>query len=236
MPYEYKQFYRRKRPHIHSPGATLFVTFRLAGSIPQTLVAQKKSERIWLENELRRVTKLAEESADVLLQKHRDRLLIHHRKWFARYEEILHLAEVGPRWLKDPAIAQIVYDAFLFRDGEIFRLHAFCIMSNHVHAVFTPFLDERSIREVPRSRPLRYESDQPPLEVIMQSLKGYTARKANVVLGRTGTFWEVESFDHEIRDSDEHDRIVSYTLNNPVKAGLVKEWRDWPWNWRAGSA
>lgn len=65
----------------------------------------------------------------------------------------------------------------------------------------------------------------------MQSLKGYTAHEANKILNRTGQFWEEESYDHEVRNDEELDRIVKYVLNNPVKAGLVKDWREWQWSW-----
>ena len=70
------------------------------------------------------------------------------------------------------------------------------------------------------------------LASIMQSLKGYTAFHANQVLGREGEFWAHESYDHWIRDSDEWQRIVAYVLNNPRKAGYVKNWQDWKWNYR----
>jgi len=65
----------------------------------------------------------------------------------------------------------------------------------------------------------------------MQSLKGYTARHANKILGREEKFWQDESYDHEVRDEEELARIVKYVLNNPVKAGLVNNWQDWKWNW-----
>ncbi|HUR98602.1 MAG TPA: hypothetical protein VMZ26_11110 [Pyrinomonadaceae bacterium] len=68
----------------------------------------------------------------------------------------------------------------------------------------------------------------------MKSIKGYTAREANKILNRKGSFWEAESYDHEVADDEEFNRIVRYVLNNPVKAGLVKDWRDWKWNWRNG--
>jgi REP-associated tyrosine transposase len=66
----------------------------------------------------------------------------------------------------------------------------------------------------------------------MKSLKGFTAWECNRALGRKGTFWQQESYDHVIRDSAEFQRIVRYVLNNPVKAGLVKDWREWKWNYR----
>ena len=65
----------------------------------------------------------------------------------------------------------------------------------------------------------------------MQSIKGYTARKANKVLGRSGSFWEHESYDRWARDAEELQRMVLYIANNPVKAGLVESWRDWPWSY-----
>jgi REP element-mobilizing transposase RayT len=63
----------------------------------------------------------------------------------------------------------------------------------------------------------------------MQSLKRHTARQANIVLGRQGAFWQDESYDRVIRDNDEYVRTVNYVLENPVKAGLVSKWEDWPW-------
>ena len=77
---------------------------------------------------------------------------------------------------------------------------------------------------------LLFESDAPVLAEIMQSLKVYTARECNRALERKGQFWQHESYDHVIR-LGEYNRIITYTLNNPVKAGLAKEWKDWPWSY-----
>lgn len=40
-------------------------------------------------------------------------------------------------------------------------------------------------------------------------------------------FWQPESFDRLIRDANDLDQKIKYVLNNPVKAGLVKHWKDW---------
>jgi REP element-mobilizing transposase RayT len=66
----------------------------------------------------------------------------------------------------------------------------------------------------------------------MHSLKSFTAQEANKLIGRAGAFWEAESYDHVVRTRVEFHRIVAYVLNNPVKAGLVRRWQDWPWSWR----
>lgn len=46
-------------------------------------------------------------------------------------------------------------------------------------------------------------STEPPLGVIMHSLKSYTANESNKLLKRSGAFWEAESYDHVIRDERE---------------------------------
>lgn len=105
-------------------------------------------------------------------------------------------------------------------------------MPNHAHTLFTPALDEHSITEV---RAGQFESADPTLAAIMKSLKGYTAREGNKILGREGQFWEPESYDHEVRNAGDFFRIRNYILNNTVKAGLVSEWRDWKWSWAEDS-
>ena len=65
----------------------------------------------------------------------------------------------------------------------------------------------------------------------LQTLKGYTAREANRLLGRTGRpFLRAESYDHSVRDDRESDRIKAYLENNPVKAGLVANAEDYLWS------
>src|SRR5438132_1550486 len=54
-------------------------------------------------------------------------------------------------------------------------------------------------------------------ERIMYSLKRFTANACNRVLQRRGTFWQAESYDHWIRDSQEMERIIRYVEENPVK-------------------
>jgi len=66
---------------------------------------------------------------------------------------------------------------------------------------------------------------------IMRSLKGRTARQANLVIGRRGTFWQHENYDHVVRDEGELGRIITYVLENPVKARLVQARDEWRWSY-----
>ncbi|MEO7841277.1 MAG: transposase, partial [Anaerolineales bacterium] len=152
------------------------------------------------------------------------------RRYFGKWDAYLDKAEFGPRWLSQPETADIVKEAMQYRDGKVFDLHAFCIMSNHVHAVFKPLSKSEWHSDIGGSE---YHSDLPdlPLNKIMQSLKRHTARQANMILDRRGAFWQDESYDHVIRDNEEYVRIINYVLENPVKAGLVSQWDEWQWTY-----
>ena len=63
------------------------------------------------------------------------------------------------------------------------------------------------------------------------SIKNYSARQANAILGRTGQpFWQDESYDHWVRSPEELEKIVRYIEKNPVAAGLVDRVEDWRWS------
>lgn len=113
--YEFKQFRRRKLPHIHPPGAILFVTFRLTGSIPKNVVERWKAEKTWLEQQLKRVSNEVVESATVEALNHQARLNSFHRRWFREYEKILDKADHGPTWLRDKRVARSIADSLEYR-------------------------------------------------------------------------------------------------------------------------
>ncbi len=205
---DYRFNYRRNLPHYQPEQATLFVTFRLAGSIPQTALKQLAENYELAMAALKRQPQSLERDEQISLAQ---------RRAFAKWDAALDACVGSPRWLDDPRIAQMVVDSLHYRHGRVYDLHAFCIMPNHSHVVFTPLATEDGV----------FHS----LASIMHSLKRHTARQANLILGRTGDFWQHESYDHVVRDLDQYRRIVDYVLNNPVKAGLVEEWQDWPWSY-----
>ena len=78
---------------------------------------------------------------------------------------------------------------------------------------------------------LRFLNENINLYTILQRLKQFTATEANKILNRTGAFWQQESYDRVVRDAKELSRIIMYVLNNPVKIGLVQDWRDYPFSY-----
>jgi REP element-mobilizing transposase RayT len=176
-------FYRRNLPHWHPEGRTIFLTWRLHGSLP---------EEAW--KVLR--TYGPKRAGDAF-------------RWA---EKFLDAANTGPLWLKNPGVADAVIAALRRGENELhhYKLHAFVVMANHVHVLLTPLI---------------------PMRRLTNSLKGATARHANRILGRTGRrFWQIESFDHWVRNEAQFQRIRLYIEYNPVKAGLVTRPEDWPWS------
>ncbi len=230
--FDYKPFYRRNLPHIQPPGATFFVTFHLAGSLPRTVLQQWKTEQYQLEAEKSRLLKSQDvshfDAVEDITFEQKEEHCEWKRQWFRKFEKTLDNAQSGPLWLKDGRIAREVAESLHYRDGKVYRLDAYCIMANHVHVVFAPLAIQPSGEAQTNS--LRYNT----LASIMQSLKGYTARKANRLLGRSGAFWHHESYDHSVRNTSEWQRVVTYVLNNPVKAGLIKDWKKWRWSYCRG--
>lgn len=248
--FDYQEFYERNLPHIQPPEATLFITFRLEGSIPQSVLDQWLMEKKKLENIWKRLAAMSPSGVLPDPEAEAEDWLNFQRRWFMKFEDELHRETCGPVWLKQGRIAEIVAEALRHRDGKVYQLDAYCVMSNHVHTVFAPYLTEAQAREQAervlfrrRGQPpptqtdsLRYSGEDSVLAVIMQSLKGFTARKCNLALGRSGQFWQHESYDHVVRNQAEWERTIKYVLNNPVKAGLVEKWQDWKWSYCRSSA
>jgi REP element-mobilizing transposase RayT len=202
--------YRRNLPHWIPRNATIFVTWRLYGSLPQSCLDRLDALSLKLKNTPKPANV---DSIDWELRKR--------KKLFAELDAMLDQATDGPMWLKIPEIADIVQETFINKYASFYKLWSYSVMSNHCHALLKPKLTDLSNE---RSDPIAFAQ-------ITKRLKGYTALEANKILGRTGlTFWQDESFDHWIRNQQEFDRVVSYIENNPVKAGLVQRAEDWQWS------
>ena len=159
---------------------------------------------------------LAEETARIR-KLPKDENEFEHRTWFEKFDDYLDRVLCGEEYLKNEQVADLVAESIHYRDGKVYELCTFCIMPNHVHLVFMP---------LEKGKDVFYS-----LTEILQSLKRHTARQSNLILGRSGAFWQDESYDHIVRDQAELERSIKYVLNNPVKAGLVDDWSTWKWSY-----
>ena len=69
------------------------------------------------------------------------------------------------------------------------------------------------------------------LSRLIQSFKSHTAKQINAGLGRSGAIWQPAYHDHGIRRDESLNAIIQYCYQNPVRSGLVKAARDYPF-WR----
>jgi REP element-mobilizing transposase RayT len=128
----------------------------------------------------------------------------------AAYDEAMDAGQ-GSCLLRHPDAAAIVEDCLLHRDGIDYRLIAWVVMPNHVHAVLEPVIR---------------------LPDIVKAWKSVTAKRINAWRAEGGRVWQPEYFDRFIRDDGHLVTVVQYVENNPVKAGLCET----PEQWRFGTA
>ncbi len=170
-------WYRRGEkhpPHYDTLNLTQFVTFRLADTLPQVKLNEWKEDLAEGRISDTQYRQQAEEWQD---------------------------KGMGACRLKDERIACMVQDALLYFDGTRYILHAWVIMPNHVHVLFSP-------RETHR------------LAEILHSWKSFTAKRANQILGRSGIFWQDDYFDRFMRNEADLNNTLTYMAYNPVMAGL----------------
>ena len=188
-------------PHLKREGASYFVTFRLAGTLPKAVLFRLKLERAAL-------LRQAEAQNRPLTWQEQKQLF----DWYAEKVDSYLDAGHGECCLRQEEIASLVAGAIRYFDGSRYVLRAWVVMPNHVHVVVHP--------EPPNT-----------LSAILRSWKTFTAVRANRLLGREGaTFWQSESYDHCCRDDQDVAHCCAYTLQNPVHAKLCPRAQDWPWS------
>ena len=186
--------YRLHLPHWRQPGVTYFLTTRLADSLPQAKLAEWHHEReCWLRA---RGCRTPADLETLPAKERRD----FHRHFTAKFHAWLD-AGFGACWLRRLDAAQTVAGALRFFDGQRYALGDFVVMPNHRHVLVTPAPDHE-------------------LSDIVRSWKTFTARQINGLLGRTGAFWQAETYDHIVRDEEQLAHYRRYIADNPAKANL----------------
>jgi REP element-mobilizing transposase RayT len=117
-----------------------------------------------------------------------------------------------------PEARSLIFDHCLFENGRKAHMHAFVVMPDHVHMLFTPLEN--------------MQGDPYPLAEIMEGIKGASSHSVNKLLKRKGALWEPESFDRIVRADADFEFRLTYIVANPIVAGLAKGPDDYPWAWR----
>ena len=110
-------------PHVKREGATYFITFRLADSLPRQVLLRFEQER-------------AERLRNLSDQKPVDRGELN-RNFQRKVERYLD-SGAGACYLRRADIANMVAEALLHRHGTQYLLDEWVIMPNHIHLILWP--------------------------------------------------------------------------------------------------
>jgi len=86
---------------------------------------------------------------------------------------------------------------------------AYVLMPDHFHAF------------------VRVDAEQVTLSTWMKSLKNSLSRALRLA-GVEAPHWQKTFFDHILRSGESYSQKWEYVRENPVRAGLVKKWEEWP--------
>ena len=184
---------RRDRPHWKQEGKIHFVTWRLADSLPQVKLRELERDRMaWR-------------------LKHRDKPVrslepAERREYYRLFHERVERwldAGVGSCVLGKPGPRKEVIDALRYFHDARYRIGSFAVAGNHVHALVVPFTGM-------------------DLSTITHTWKSYTAKSINKLLGRTGTLWKAESFDHIVRSEASLAKFEKYILAHDKQGAYVE--------------
>jgi len=92
-----------------------------------------------------------------------------------------------------------------------FHLYGYCLMPDHLHVLVSPADSRR------------------PIADYLHALKGYTTRQYRLLRGRS-RLWQTTAYDRVLRPNEDTMTVAAYVANNPVRAGLVKTWVEWPYS------
>ncbi|HEY2829546.1 MAG TPA: transposase [Thermoanaerobaculia bacterium] len=110
---------------------------------------------------------------------------------------------------RDEVLASCVHD-----HQTLCWIDSFVVMPDHVHLLVAPY-------------------ETCALEHVVGRIKSASSYRINRLLERSGPLWQRDSFDHIVRHEESLAEKRDYIANNPVRAGLVKDWREYRWFWRS---
>jgi putative transposase len=114
---------------------------------------------------------------------------------------------------KDAEIARFIIDEMEFmRNRDEIVLYCFCIMPDHVHMLLS-----------------LSKGYQKSLINWVSAFKRYSAKIARKSCG-VKQLWQNNFYDHVVRRDESLIKVVEYIVNNPVRKGLVREWKKYPYS------
>ena len=113
-----------------------------------------------------------------------------------------------PVFTSQPAVGLVLSQILRAGDDERFAVAAYCFMPDHVHLLVEALSDSSDARRfIARAK----------------QLAGFHYAAAH-----RRKLWQRYSFEHVLRDDEDTRRVARYILENPVRGGLVRCPKDYP--------
>ncbi|PJJ48439.1 hypothetical protein [Hymenobacter chitinivorans] len=191
-------------------GETLFVTFRLAGSVSTRAFRALYQER-----------QTAQDAARLLPAPELPAAFRRAEKlFFLGFDALLDAATVGPVFLEKEKIADIVAAELLLLEELGFLVVAFVLLPNHVHALL----------HLPAGSGVSFYK---ALELLQQRTAAQCRRLLQATLPPEADFWQTGSYDYPVHDATELRRLLTYLRTHATRTGHAGRWLDWPYRYVA---
>ena len=92
------------------------------------------------------------------------------------------------------------------KDNNI-PIYAYCVMPNHIHILMS-------------------SSKKNDIIGFVRELKSLSTRMA-WEYGYHGSIWQTSFYDHFLRKGEDLKEVTTYIVQNPVRKGIAKDWRDY---------
>ena len=209
---EKKEFYHHSLPHYQQSGQAYFVTWSLKDAIPPGALVEYTDK---LHDLYAQILALNNTNGNhIVLDTLKLEFNLTRKIYLKAFDDLLHLQKNSKVNLSKDSNRTILVNALTFWEGKRIENYAYCVMSNHVHWVLKVFNTDENGNTI-------------NLQDILQSVKRFSETVINKIEGLNGPLWQNESYDTAIRDEKHLDQAIDYTINNPVKAGLVTNWYEW---------
>lgn len=115
-------------------------------------------------------------------------------------------------YFRNARVAKMIADELDLRSYEEIRIYCYCIMPDHLHLLM-------SMQE-------RYGKS---LQNWVAAFKRYTSRVMNMMYA-VSPLWQRNFHDHVVRREESLLKIAEYIIENPVRKGLVADWKEYPFS------
>jgi len=205
--FKFKRFYQGDLPHHQLEGCILAITLRLNFTLPKQILKELRQMKIDYHKNRKNVE---EDDLNLFIENY-------HKTRYEHYDDYLDKYNSNRINLLEHEYLSVVKESLHFLHLKKYFLISYCVMSNHVHMLIKPLINT-NVEDKP------YYS----LAQIMFSFKRYTSGVFKELPDYVSPFWRTEFYDHRIRDDKDFFYQLQYIKNNPVKAGLIKDSKNWP--------